>query len=199
MELFNTLDVYPKIIVAMTGLIAGFIKIRDSYSAVRRKQEIKLDLEIYELMNKGYDFEKSELKKSIENKISKAYENEEETLTNFFVGLAVFVGFGLWSIDIFHKNDTFNGWIILTIICSLTGLSMLFGKNDKKKSKELFFQIGFYDKTNFQFGIFIVSLTGILTPILYYKNGGFSFWLYLTGLFCIIGLIGMYRNVRRIK
>src|SRR5690554_3104205 len=142
MEIFNNIDIYPKIIVALAGLVAAFIKIRDSYSSNRRKENIKLDLEIYELLNKNVDFDKTELKETIEKNISNSLTREENGLTNFFIGLVVFVGFGMWTIDIFQSYDSFNGWIILTASCSLTGLSMLFGETDKKKSKDVFFQIG---------------------------------------------------------
>jgi hypothetical protein len=199
MELFDNIDIYPKIIVALTGFIAAFIKIRDSYSSTRHKENIKLDLEIYELLDKSGDFEKAELKEKIQKNISNTLTNEENGLTNFFVGLVVFVGFGLWSVDIYQTHESFNGWIILTTFCSLTGLSMLFGGNDKRKSKAVFYQIGFYDKTNFQFGFIITSLTAILTPILILKMNGFSFWQFLSGLFFVIGLMSVIKNIKRIN
>jgi hypothetical protein len=199
MEIFDNIDMYPKIIIALTGLIAAFIKIRDSFSSTRNKEKIKLDLEIYELLNKNGDFDKRELKETIEKNISNSLTTEENGLTNFFIGLVVFVGFGLWTIDIFQSYDAFNGWIILTAFCSLTGLTMLFGENDKKKSKDVFFQIGFYDKTNFQFAFVITGLTALLTPILILKMDGFSFWYFLTGLFFIIGLMSLIKNIKRIK
>lgn len=199
MEIFDSIDIYPKIIVALTGLIAAFMKIKDAYSSTRHKENIKLDLEIYELLNKNGGFDKEELKETIEKNISNSLTGEENGLTDFLIGLVVFVGFGLWTIDIFQSYDTFNGWIILTAFCSLTGLSMLFGKTDKTKSKEVFFQIGFYDKSNFQFGFIITGLTAILTPILILKIEGFSFWQFLSGLFFIIGLMSMIKNIKRIK
>ncbi len=199
MEIFESIDIYPKIIVALTGLIAAFIKIKDTYSTTRNKENIKLDLEIYELLNKNGDFNKTILKEKIEKNISKSLTSEENGLTNFFVGLVVFVGFGLWTIDIFQSYDFFNGWIILTAFCSLAGLSVLFGKNDNKKSKDVFFQIGFYDKANFIFGFIITGMTAILTPVMILKIDGFSFWQFLSGLFFIIGMMSMIKNIKRIK
>jgi hypothetical protein len=199
MGFLNDIDIYPKIIVALAGLVATFIKIKDSYSSTKRKQEIKLDLEIYELLSKNGDFAKNELKKVIEHNILKSLDTEENGLTNFFIGVVTFVGFGLWTVDIFQAYDSFNGWIILTAFCSLVGLSMLFGGNHKKTSKDVFYQIGFYDKTNIQFGFIITSLTGVLTPILIIKMDGFSFWQFLTGLMFIIGLMSIIRNIKRIK
>lgn len=199
MDIFDNIDIYPKVIVALTGLIAAFIKIRDAYSSTRNKENIKLDLEIYELLNKNGDFDKTELKETIEKKITNSLNSSEDGLTNFFVGLVVFVGFGMWTVDIFQSSDSFNGWIILTAFCSLTGLSMLFGKNDKRKSKDVFFQIGFYDKANFQYGFVITGLTAILTTVLILKIDGFSFWQFLSGFFFIIGLISVIKNIKRIK
>lgn len=66
MEIFDNIDIYPKIIVALTGLIAAFIKIRDTYSSTKTKQNIKLDLEIYELLNRNGDFDKKKLLKKTE-------------------------------------------------------------------------------------------------------------------------------------
>lgn len=71
MEIFDNIDIYPKIIVVLTGLIAAFIKIRDTYSSTKTKQNIKLDLEIYELLNRNGDFDKTELKETIEKNRSR--------------------------------------------------------------------------------------------------------------------------------
>lgn len=199
MEIFDKIDIYPKIIVALTGLIAAFIKIRDSYSSTRLKEKIKLDLEVYELLNKNGDFDKAELKETIEKNISNSLTHEKNGFADFFVGLVIFVGFGLWTVDIFQFYKSFNGWIILTAFLSLTGLSMLFDNKDKRKSKEVFFQIGLYDKTNFQFGFVITGLTAILTPTLIFKMDGFSFWQFLSGVFFIIGLMSIIKNIKRIK
>lgn len=199
MDFLDNIDLYPKIIIALTGLLAAFIKIKESYSSTKRKENIKLDLEIYELINKTGDFSKTDLKNSIESRIKKSLDSDGSGLTNFFVGLVVFVGFGLWSIDIFQNYNEFNGWIILTSFCSLTGLSMLFGKNENSKSKDVFFKIGIYDKSNFQFSFIITAFTGIITPVLYIKITSFSYWIFLTGLFFIIGLINLFKNVRRIR
>lgn len=199
MEIFESIDIYPKIIIAMTGLIAAFIRIKDSYSITRHKENIKLDLEIYDLLNKNGDFDRAELKEKIEKNISKSLAAEENGLINFFVGLVVFVGFGLWTIDIFHSSPSFDGWIILTAFFSLTGLSTLFVKNDSKSSKDVFLQIGFYDKANFLIGFIISGMSAIITSVLILTMDGFSFWQFVSGLFFVIGIMSIFKNVRRIK
>ena len=119
MEIFNTIDLelYPKILITLSGLIALFIKLRDGLSTLRRKQELKVDLEIYELAKKN-ELDNSELKITLEERVAHIADNKNNGLTNFFTGIAVFVGFGLWSIDIYQENVGFNGWIILTIAFS---------------------------------------------------------------------------------
>ena len=182
----------------MSGIIAAFLKIREGLSIHRKKQELKTDLEIYELSIKN-EIATSELKENIEKRVSKLSDIKNDGLTNFITGTAVFVGFGLWSIDIYQNNPDFNGWIVLTLFCSLAGLSMMLGRTEEKEPKETFIQIHFKDKKNFQFGIIITLLGGLITPILILKSDGFSFWQFLSGLFFFIGLISLIKNIKIIK
>ncbi len=121
-------------------------------------------------------------------------------MRDFFIAIAVFIGFGFWSIDIFKNSENFNGWIILTVFCSLTGFTMIFGDSteEKKDDKEPFYKIGLYDKKNFNFGVIVTLFTGILTPILILKMDGFSFWQFLSGLFFIIGFGGIIKSVKKL-
>jgi hypothetical protein len=195
----NGLEFYAKVFVALTGLIAAFLKLKDTFSAVKRKQEVKLDLEIYELLKRSVELDAQKAKESIEKKLSLAFNETEGGLTNFFVGLIVFIGFGLWSVDIYQFNVSFNGWIILTATCSVIGFSMMLGGGKTEVSKKVFYQIGFFDKRNFQFGFIVCVVTGIMLPILLVKIDGFSFWQFFTGLFFIIGLRSILKNIRRIE
>lgn len=199
MENLNHIETYLKIIVGIIGAVVTFRKLRESFASVKRKQELKLDLEILEKLKANDEFDRSEIEEKINYKLKKVFESGTENITNFFVGIAVFVGFGFWSIDIFQTYSEFNGWIILTLFCSLIGLSMIFGNDDKKEDKGVFYQIGFYDKSTFKFGIFVTLLTGILTPILIWKLNGFSFWQFLLGLFFVIGIGSLIKNIKRIK
>lgn len=197
MELINSfnLETLPKIIIALSGFLAVFIKIRQELSVLRRKQELKTDLEIYEI-SRNNDIETSELKNYLERKVSQLSDSKNEGFTSFITGIAVFVGFGMWSIDIYQNNSNFNGWIILTIFCSLAGLSLMLGRTEQKEPKQTFLQIHFIDKTNFQLGIIITLLCGILTPILIIKSEEFTFWQFLTGLFFLIGFFSLIRNIK---
>ena len=199
MDFLSDVDIYPKIIVGLTGVIALFVKLRDEFSAYRNKQEIKLDLDIYELLKRNQEVSSTGVKEKIESKIVDAFENKESRLTNFLIGLVVFVGFGLWSVEIYQTSTGFNGWIILTLFTSFIGLSMVLGFQSSNDSKEVFFQIGLFDRSNFLFSLFTIFITGILTPILIIKAGGFSWWVFLSGLFFLIGVNALFKNVRRIK
>lgn len=195
----NNLEIYIKVFVGIIGLIAGLGKLRENFASLKRKQEIKLDLEILEKLNTINLFDSSEIELKINDKLNKAFEDRTENLTNFFVGIGVFVGFGFWTVDIFQNSKEFNGWIVLTLLCCLTGLSLIFNSETDKKEKGMFYQIGIYDKENFRFGIILTFLSGIITAILILKVDGFSFWQFLSGLFCIIGIGSLIKNIRRIK
>jgi hypothetical protein len=195
----NGLEFYAKVFVALTGLIATFLKLKETLSAVKRKQELKLDLEIYELLKRSTELEARTAKESIEKKLALAFNTFEEGLTNFFIGLTVFIGFGLWSVDIYQSSISFNGWIILTAICSVTGLSMMLGGGKTEVNKKVFYKIGFFDKRNFQFGFIVCVVMGVLLPILLVKIDGFSFWQFFTGLFFIIGVRSIVQNIKRIE
>jgi hypothetical protein len=195
----NNIETYSKVIVAIIGAIATFGKLRENFASIKRKQELKLDLEILEKLKSGDQFDSSEIEKKIDYKLKRAFENQSENLTNFFVGIVAFVGFGFWSVDIFNSSQEFNPWIILTLISSLTGLTLILGNDDKKEEKGIFYQIAFYDKANFRYGVIITLLTAILTPILIWKLNGFSFWQFLSGLFFIIGFGSLIKNTKRIK
>ena len=199
MEQLNNIETYVKVIVGIIGAIAAFGKLRENFASIKRKQELKLELEILEKLKSNEEFETSEIQEKIKLKLNKAFENRTENLTNFFVGIAVFVGFGFWSVDIFKSSNEFNGWIILTLLCCFVGLSLIFGSDDKKGKKGVFYQIGFYDKENFRIGIIITLLMGVLTGILIWKINRFSFWQFLTGLFFIIGIGSLIKNIKRIK
>lgn len=199
MEDLNSIETYVKVFVSTIGAIAAFGKIRESFASIKRKQELKLDLEILEKLKSNNKFEATKIEEKINYELKKAFEDQTENLTNFFVGIAVFVGFGFWTVDIFMSSSEFNGWIILTLFCCLIGFNLIFSNDYKKGEKGIFYQIGFYDKQNFRAGVIITLLTGILISILIWKLDGFSFWQFLSGLFFLIGIGSLTKNIKRIK
>lgn len=199
MENLTNIETYIKILVAIIGGFVAFGKLRESFASIKRKQELKLDLEILEKLKVNKEFDTKDIEEKIELKLKQAFENQTENFTNFFVGIAVFIGFGWWSVEILNNYENFNGWIILTIFCSLIGLSLIFDNDDKSFEKKSFYKIGFYDKDNFKIGIIITLLFGALTPILFWKMDNISFWQFLSGLFFLIGLFGVIKNIKRIR
>lgn len=195
----NNIETYIKVFVGIIGAIATLGKLRESFASIKRKQELKLELEILDKLKSNEKFEISKIEEKINFKLKKAFEDRTENLTNFFVGIAVFVGFGFWTVDIFKSSEGFNGWIILTLFCCLIGLTLIAKSDNKKEKKGIFYQIAFYDKEGFRFGIIFTLLMGILTGILIWKIKGFSFWQFLTGLFFVIGISSLIKNIKRIK
>jgi len=199
LENLNNLENYLKVLIGIIGAIATIGKLRESFASLKRKQEVKLDLEILEKLKLNDNFEISEIEEKINLKLKKAFDDRTENLSNFFVGIAVFVGFGFWTVEIFRSSKEFNGWIILTLLCCLIGLTLILDKNNKKEDKGIFYQVGFYDFENFRLSLIITLLSGILTVILIWKLDGFSFWQFLSGLFSVIGIGSLMKNIRRIK
>ena len=76
---------------------------------------------------------------------------------------------------------------------------LIFNNNSNKEEKGVFYQIEFYDKENFRFGIIITLFSGILTGILIWKIDSFSFWQFLSGLFFIIGIFSLIKNTKGSK
>lgn len=139
MENLNDIENLAKVVVGIIGVFAAFGKLRVSFNSYKRKQELKIDLEIFEKLKENVEFDSSNVEEDIGINLEKAFDRNTDGLRNIFIGIVVFIGFGLWSIDIFQNSETFNGWVILTLFTSLIGLSMIFGKEEKNKEKGLFF------------------------------------------------------------
>ena len=65
MEDLNNIETYVKVFVGIIGAIAAFGKLRESFASIKRKQELKLDLEILEKLKSNDQFECSEIEKKI--------------------------------------------------------------------------------------------------------------------------------------
>lgn len=195
----NNIEFYLKVFVAVFGGLVTVSKLRESFASIKRKQEVKLDLEILEKLKPNQSFDNLKIEEKIKINLKKVYQNRSQSLTNFFVGIAVFIGFGFWSIDIYQNSETFNGWIILTLLCSFMGLSMILisdTNNEESDKKGIFYQINLHDKSNYRFGVIILLVTATLTPILYTKSDALNFWQFLSGLFFIIALASIIKNTK---
>ncbi|KEO72229.1 hypothetical protein [Anditalea andensis] len=195
----NNMDILPKILIVLSGVFALIKKSKDHLSSLRSKQELKLDLEIYNLLKKHTELFKPEVSDSIEKKITIEYIDEKNDISTFVTGLVVFIGFGLWSIDLYMNQNKFNPWIIATLFMALTGFSLIFEKKSNTKQEGPFYQIGFYNKSNLQFAFIFFVIFIIITPLIYYYNGIFSFWLLCSGVFLIISINAISRSIRKIN
>ena len=198
MESIN-IENLAKVIIALLGAVVTFNKVREAFSAVKRKQELKLDLEILEKLKLNDNLYDKSIEDKIKEKMLKSFEYNTENLTNFLIGIIVFVGFGLWSIEIYQNSPEFNGWIILTLFCSAIGFVMTFDGKENIKHKESFYTFSFYDKQNFTFAIIISLVMGVLTVVLIWKSNGFTFWQFLTGLLFLIGIGRLFKSIKRVK
>ena len=201
MENYNNLDSLFKIIIGLIGSILTLRKLMGSFADSKRKQEIKLDLEILEKLKENNEIDTTKIKKRISQNMENAYSlNKDSNWYNFILGIVITIGFGVWTIDIYSNSERFNGWIILTVFCFVAGISMVLGLDKEvTKEKTVFMKFGLFDKSNIRFGIIISIFTGILTPILYFKQNGPSFGLFISGLFFLIGLATIIRNIKRLN
>jgi hypothetical protein len=196
---FTDNELYAKIIVGLTGIFATIIKIRDSFSTIKKKQELKLDLEILEKLESKKDLEVPEIIEKIKENLKKSYTDYTDRLTNFFIGITFFIACGFWTIDLIIGSKGFNGWIILSLSLALIGFSLIFDNNEKFKEKEVFLKIGFYDKENFRVGVFFTVFASIISILLVWKMNRFSFWQVIPALFALVGFINVLKNIRRLK
>jgi len=196
---YQNLEFYLKVLLTVVGGVVSIGKFREYFSTIKNKQELKLDLEIIEKLKQIDNFDSDRIEKITRVKLEKYFESNSESITDFFIGMVMLVGFGYWSIDLFSSSVKFNGWIILTVFCSLTGLTLIIGNKPVQLEKDVFYKIGFYDKKNFVSSLVIMIFAGILTPILLIKIDGFSYWQFVSFLFFLFGFISLLRKIKRIN
>lgn len=202
MKNLTDLETIVKIVIGVIGAIATIGKLRSYFTNSKLKEEVKLDLEIFEKI-KNNNLSTNEIEEKISKNITKAYENRNESFTNFLYGISIFVGFGFWTINLIGNIDeSFNSWSILTLIISFIGLSIAFGNNDEaqnEKNNTPFIKIGIFEKTNFKFVLIIFLLTSIMTPILIWKIGEFSWWIFLSAIFFLMSVIKLYKIIKKVE
>ncbi len=200
---FGNFEVYGKFILAIIGALVTFNKIKDSFASSKRKQELSLDLDILKkLKENSLDYQEIEFK--IKQNLEKTYSNFSENLTDFFVGVSVFVGFGFWTIDLVKNSVDFNGWSILTLFLCTIGFSMILdsGNNnyddEKEEGKKVFFAIGFRDKQNIIFAVCGIIFSASMSIILFNFFDKHFFWKFTSILFSVIGFISLIKRVKRL-
>jgi magnesium-transporting ATPase (P-type) len=196
------IEIIQKIILIATGFFVVILKIKSYFSLKTMKQDLKQDIEIFEVLNKQNKISTQNIETKIKDDIAKIYDpnqKRESGIFGFLMGIAFFIGFGWWSFDIYNINEGFNGWIILTMLISFFGLSTILMDTSYTIKNEPFFKIGFYEKTNLRAGLILVLVSGILLYILLTKLNKFSVWEILTGILFLYGLMMIIKCIRKIK
>lgn len=199
-------DIYGiiKVIVAVVGFLAILMKLREAFSDRQIRQNLKTDFEILEIAQKTNSSKIGQIREMVETEIDYLYDKESYTsggILSFFIGLIIAIGFSLWTINIFQNSEGFNPWSILTMFMAGTGITTFFDYDRKRKTKGEFFRIEFHDNENFKFGLIIggIALISFIALIAIYKS--FTWWLFVAGIFIIVGFFGTIKNIkfRRIK
>lgn len=201
---FNQIDIETslKLLSGVTALLAFFQRIWTSFSNIKKKQALKIDLEILELSKKNELINSNLLIENLNDRIPRMYVDTStkiDNFRNFLIGVVLFVGFSWWSIDLFSEKIDFNPWIILTGFMSVVGLALMFdvGKKNKTDIENPFFIFEIRGKNNFIIGLAFFIFFTLLSWLTIVRNG-FSFWLVLTGVFALLG-IGILISEIRIK
>lgn len=198
-------DVYGiiKVTVAVSGFFALLRNTTEAFSDKQRKQNLKTDLEIFEISKNLNSKKMSQIRNRVESEIDYLYNTDKyssDNLLNFILGFILLVGFSFWTINLVQNSADFNPWIILTMFMAGVGFTMLFDKR-KKEMKGEFFRIEFYDKKNIQIGFIILVIAAVCMIILIVIYEELTLGLFAAALFVLTGFIGVVRNIKfkRIK
>lgn len=202
--ILNTINIVyiQKLIIILSALFPLIIKIKHSFSSKNRKQDLKQDIEILDLLKKQNNFNYSNLEDKINKNLEFIYSKDyklESGFTGFLTGLAIFVGFGLWSFNIYNSHENFNGWIILTMFMAAGGFSMMLMDSSIKSKIVPYYKIGFFNRTNMVIGLIFILISGLTTFILISKLNSFTYWYILLGLIFFLGLTSIIRNIKKIN
>lgn len=200
---FSTFDSTSKIILAVLGLLIALRKIVESFASQKRKEELKIDLEILEKL-RFQKLDSIDITKKIERNIENTYKDISENFLNFFLGLTVFLGFGKWTIDLIVFKANFNPWSILTCSLASIGLSMLLSStnnidSDNEKEDKTFAIYEFKDRPGFIIGLSLMVLFGILSFVLIYIFKILNHWTFVCILTSIIGFVAFIQCIKRVK
>ncbi|MCE5345384.1 MAG: hypothetical protein LLG13_03715 [Bacteroidales bacterium] len=198
----NNLELIQKLLLITTGFIALLFKIKSYFSIKTQKHDLKLDIEILDLLKKQNNPNTENIEKKVKKDIEKIYDQNlihSSEFTGFIIGLTFFIGFGWWSISIFNNSQGFNAWIILTMFLSASGISMILMDSSRTIKNQPFFILGFYEKSNMRFGLLLSLLGGFMLLILILRLRSFSFCEFLSGFIFLYGLFLIIKNIRKVK
>lgn len=195
-------DLVQKSILIITAIIALIPKLKKSLSVKNKKSDLKEDIQIYEQLKKYDNFECSNIESEIQENVEIVYNKKnrfDNSYTGFLTGLAFFIGFGLWSIDIYNSNDKFSGWIILTLFFCAGGLSMMLMDVTVKTKSVPYLKFGFYNRTNMMIGFIFLFVSSLTIIVMLNRLDYFTGWYILFGIFFLMGIIGILINIKKLK
>lgn len=189
-----------KLLSGLTVLLAFLQRIWNSFSNIKKKQALKIDLEILELSKKNELINSELLIKNLNDRIPKMYidtSTKIDNFRNFLIGVVLFVGFSWWSINLYSEKSYFNPWIILTGFMSVIGFALMFDAGNKKNEniENPFFVFEIKRKNDFIIGLSLFTIFGLISWLIIIRNG-FSFWLILTGVFALLGIGILIAEIR---
>jgi hypothetical protein len=201
-SLFENLEFYQAVILIATAFFAIVLKIRQSFSLRNRKQNLKQDIEILDLLKRQNSFDSVNIESRIKKELDFIYDTEvrrELGLTGFLLGFVFFVGFGLSTIHIYNSSDNFNAGMILTLFFAASGVYMMLTDSSAKSKTIPFYKIGLFNKSNMVFGLMFTLFSSLIAIALFYKTKGFKIWYIVVGIVFLYGMATIFRNIKRIN
>jgi hypothetical protein len=192
-------ELIVKWFITVTGLISVIVKFADSISESRRKRNLKTDLELLEKIDKGdLDSDDQEkIKKQIKEILEEYLSIKDTTVKwyDMFYALALFVGFGWWTIYIYEMNKDFNPWTILTGLISFIGLALLIDNKWRKKSEEKTL-LTITVLKDIRIAAVFLGLGTLLGFFIFIKFDGYTHWYILIGVMIPIGLKTLFDSIK---
>ncbi|MGB3852282.1 MAG: hypothetical protein WA958_20125 [Tunicatimonas sp.] len=188
---------YAKLLVALTAICSFFIRLVQELSPRKNREEIKLELEIFELLKKT-GLEKERVAESVQRKLTELSIDHQSRFRGFTIGTAFFLGFGLWTVDIYRHNEQFSGWFIVTLFMALIGLSKMLGigKATDGVEREAFLRIDLLGGNIFYIVLSLVVLSLVSLAVLFIKLDGFSYWYIVLVSLLLVALFGLNQLIR---
>ena len=187
----DNFEIIVKWFITLTGLISVIVKFADSISEIRRKRNLKADLELLEKIDKGnLDSDDREKVKTQMKGILEEYLNIKHTTVKWFdvfYALTLFVGFGWWTIYIYEINKGFSPWTILTGLISFIGLALLIDNKWRKKS-DVKTLVTITILKDIRIAVIFIGLGGLIGFFILTTFDGYTNWYILIGVMLPIGL-----------
>ena len=198
-----------KLIPILISFLLFILKMREDFNIFKKKQNVKIDLEILELIKKEQTLNESnlvnELKINISNIYGKLdYESKLVNLFLFLLGVLFLGGFSWWTIDLYYKYLSFTPWMLLTSFFAFLGFIWIFHKEKKRSTEQnveqnvelVFFKVEVVDKKSFISGFSFFCFFGLFSWGFWELADGFTFWVIIPLAITLLGFTILLRCVR---